>query len=169
MYSIILIEASYRTDKTYDSPIKAERSATRLKVLYFSVAFAILMIEVFAANQPYQALTVSACTSGIVDKTPGQAFTVEITFKNTGRTNGTWSVNVAFEGEKWTWTGTPQNLTLKPDKDRTLIWQGEVPTNATIDSVARLIVYYDDSFSALNWWIHVVPAANLAITSSTVK
>lgn len=140
-----------------------------MKTLYFSLALALLMIGVFAANPPYQTLTVSACTSGIVDKTPGQAFTVEITFKNTGRTNGTWSVNIAFEGEKWTSIGTSQNLTLKPDKDRTLTWQGEVPSNATLDSVARLIVYYDDSFSALNWWIHVVPAANLAITSSTVR
>lgn len=127
------------------------------------------MIGVLTANQPNEILTVSACGNGTVDKIPAQAFTVEITFKNTGKTDGTWSINVAFEGEEWIWIGTPQNLTLEPDKAKTLTWNGEVPANGTVDSVARLVVYYGDSFKALNWWIHVVPAAELAITSSTVK
>jgi hypothetical protein len=30
-------------------------------------------------------------------------------------------------------------------------------------------VYYDDSFKALNWWIHVVPGAELTIKSSSVE
>lgn len=140
-----------------------------MKMLYFSVAILMLMIGVLAANQPNEILMVSACASRIVDKTTGQAFTVEIAFKNTGKTDGTWSVNVAFEGEKWVWIGAPQNLTLEKDETRTLTWQGEIPANGTVDSVARLVVYYDDSFTALNWWIHVVPPAELAITSSTVK
>ena len=94
---------------------------------------------------------------------------MKITFKNTGKTVGTWSVNKAFKGEKWTWTGTPQILTLKPCKTKTLTWNGTVPSDAPIDSVARLIVYYDNSFVPLDWWIHVVPGAELTITSSTVE
>jgi hypothetical protein len=94
---------------------------------------------------------------------------VEIVFKNTGSTVGNWSVNVAFEGEKWTWKDAPQNLTLKASQTKALTWNGKVPEDAPIDSVARLVVYYDDSFIALNWWIHVVPAAELAIASSSVK
>jgi hypothetical protein len=94
---------------------------------------------------------------------------VKITFKNTGKTEGTWSVNIAFEGEKWTWNGTSQTLTLKPCKTKTLTWNGSVPSDAPIDSVARLIVYYDNSFVPLDWWIHVVPGAELTITSSTLE
>jgi len=116
-----------------------------------------------------QSLACLACTCGVVDKAAHETFTVKITFKNTGKTEGTWSVNIAFEGEKWTWTGTPQTLTLKPCKTKTLTWNGSVPSDAPIDSVARLIVYYDNSFVPLDWWIHVVPGAELAITSSTVE
>jgi len=106
---------------------------------------------------------------GVVDKAPGEAFTVKITFKNTGKTEGNWSVNIAFEDASWSQVGTPQNLVLQPEKTATLTWNGIVPVNATINSVARLVVYYDDSFKALNWWIHVVPGAELCIKSSTVE
>ena len=75
---------------------------------------------------------------------------MKITFKNTGKTEGTWSVNIAFEGEKWTWTGTSQALTLKPCKTKTLTWNGSVPCDAPIDSVARRIAYYDNSFAPLD-------------------
>ena len=105
----------------------------------------------------------------VVDKTAGDTFTVKITFKNTGKTTGNWSVNIAFEGDSWSQIGTPQNLVLQPGKTVTLTWNGTVPLNATVDSVARLVVYYDDSFKALNWWIHVVPGAELYIKSSTVE
>lgn len=113
----------------------------------------------------------SACTPscGVVDKAPGEAFIVQIVFKNTGSTVGNWSVNVVFEGEKWTWKGTLQNLTLNASKSKTLTWNGSVPQDAPLDTVARLVVYYDNSFIALNWWIHVIPAAELTVTSSTVK
>jgi len=107
--------------------------------------------------------------NGVVDKAPGDAFIVEIAFKNTGTTDGSWSLNIAFEGEKWNWSGTSQNMTLKPNHSKTLTWNGTVPASALIDSVARLIVYYDDSYKPLDWWIHVVPGAELTITSSTVK
>jgi len=114
---------------------------------------------VFAHNQQ----------DGVVDKAAGDDFTVKITFKNTGSTEGNWSVNIAFEDEVWSQVGTPQNLTLKPGETETLTWTGAVPANATVDSVARLVVYYNDSFKALNWWIHVVPGAELSIRSSSVE
>ena len=114
---------------------------------------------VFAHNQD--------CST--VDKAAGDTFTVKITFKNTGKTEGTWSVNIAFEDNFWSYVGTPQNLTLTPGQTETLVWNGVVPANATVDSVARLVVYYDDLFKALNWWIHVVPGAELSIKSSIVE
>jgi hypothetical protein len=114
---------------------------------------------VFAHNQQ----------DGVVDKAAGDDFTVKIMFKNTGSTEGNWSVNIAFEDEVWSQVGTPQNLTLKPGETETLTWTGAVPANATVDSVARLVVYYNDSFKALNWWIHMVPGAELSIRSSSVE
>lgn len=105
----------------------------------------------------------------IVDKAAGDAFAVKITFKNTGKTVGNWNINTAFEDSSWSQVGTPQNLTLKPGEKTTLAWEGIVPNNATIGSVARLVVYYDDSFKALNCWIHVIPGAELSIESSLVE
>jgi len=140
------------------------------RLALFSLTTAIV---IFIANLSNVGLSnqLLAClpSSGVVDKTAGETFTIEIGFKNTGSTEGSWSVNVAFEGDNWNWGGTSQNLTLKPDKARTLTWNGSVPANAVTDSVARLIVYYDDYSMALNWWIHVVPATELTITSSTVR
>ena len=114
---------------------------------------------VFAHNQD--------CST--VDKAAGGAFTVKITFKNTGKTEGTWSINIAFEDSSWSQVGTPQNLTLAPGETETLMWEGVVPANATVGSTARLVVYYDDSFKALNCWIHVVPGAELSIKSSIIE
>jgi len=116
-----------------------------------------------------QSLACLACGGGVVDKTPCEDFTVKITFRNTGKTGGTWSVNIAFEGEAWSWSGMPETLTLKPCHKETSIWNGDVPEDAPIDSMARLIVYYDDSFVPLDWWIHVVDGAELTITSSVVE
>jgi hypothetical protein len=106
---------------------------------------------------------------GVVDKAPCEAFTVKIAFKNTGTAEGTWAVNIAFEGDAWIWKGTSQMLTLKSGKTKTLTWNGTVPCDAPTDSVARLVVYYNNSYTALNWWIHVVSKAELAITSSSVE
>lgn len=143
----------------------------KFAALSFTIAALILLNNLALTGSGVQASASLACSGGegIVDKAPCAGFTVQIAFKNVGTTEGTWSVNIAFEGEKWTWTGAPQNLTLKPCNTKTLAWSGKVPSNATVGSVARLVVYYDDSFKALNWWIHVVPNAELAITSSTVK
>lgn len=138
---------------------------------FFAATVLIVLLAFSMTNSSAQSLTCLACggDSSVVDKAPREVFTVEIAFKNTGKTEGTWTVNIAFEGEAWNWKGTGQNLTLKPYNMKTLTWTGKVPENAPIDSVGRLVVYYDDSFAALNWWIHVVPNAQLAITSSTVK
>jgi len=141
----------------------------KFAIVWLAVAVLIVMASFSNVGLSNQ---LSACVpscSSTVDKVPGDAFTVEIVFKNTGSTVGNWSVNVAFEGEKWTWKDAPQNLTLKASQTKALTWNGKVPEDAPIDSVARLVVYYDDSFIALNWWIHVVPAAELAIASSSVK
>ena len=105
----------------------------------------------------------------IVDKVAGDEFNVKIEFKNTGKTEGTWSINIAFEDSSWSKVGTPHSLTLTPGQTETLVWEGIVPADAPIGSVARLVVYYDDSFKALNWWIHVVPDAELCIKSSILE
>ncbi|MEM3458454.1 MAG: hypothetical protein QXN36_02350 [Candidatus Bathyarchaeia archaeon] len=135
-----------------------------------AVALVIVLLVSFF-NWATQSFACLACGSegGVVDKTPCEAFTVKITFKNTGTAEGTWFINIAFEGNAWNWSGTQQTLTLKPSKTKTLSWNGRVPFNAPVDSVARLIVYYNDSYTALNWWIHVVSGAELSITSSTVE
>ncbi|MEM2117598.1 MAG: hypothetical protein QW386_01085 [Candidatus Bathyarchaeia archaeon] len=135
-----------------------------------AVALVIVLLVSFF-NSTAQSLACLACGSegGVVDKTPCETFTVKIAFKNAGTAEGTWFINIAFEGNAWTWSGTQQTLTLKPSKTKTLSWNGSVPCNAPVDSVARLIVYYNDSYTALNWWIHVVSGAELSITSSTVE
>jgi hypothetical protein len=127
------------------------------------------MVSFASFGSDSQQLVCLACGGGVIDKALYEAFVVKVSFKNTGRGDGVWSVNVAFEGEFWTWSGTPQTLILKPNQRKTLTWNGTVPCDATIGSVARLIVYYNDSFVALDWWIHVVPNAELTITSGTVE
>jgi hypothetical protein len=142
--------------------------------LMFLVAVLVVVAVNYSLTDSRSSLTFAHNSQdGVVDKTQGGAFTVKITFKNTGQTEGNWSVNIAFEGDFWSQVGTAQNLALKSGNSKTLVWNGVVPANATIGSVARLVVYYSDgsidSFKALNWWIHVVPGAELSITSSTVE
>ena len=134
------------------------------------VAVLVVVIINFSANDTSNSLVFAHNQQdGIVDKAAGDSFMVTITFKNTGKTDGTWSINVAFEGDSWSQVGTPKNLTLKAGETETLTWNGVVPANATVGSVARLVVYYDDGFKALNWWIQVVPGAELSIRSSIVE
>ena len=141
----------------------------RFALLWFAVTVLIAMSGFSNVGLSNQLSACAPSCSGVIDKAPSDSFIVEIVFKNTGTTVGNWSVNVAFEGEKWSWSGAAQNLMLKPDKSKTLTWNGTVPANAPIDSMDRLVVYYDSSHTSLDWWIHVVPGAELAITSSTVK
>jgi len=108
--------------------------------------------------------------TNIVDKMQGETFTVKVTFRNTGDATGTWKINVSFEGESsWSWQGTPQTLTLKPDKTTSLTWTGSVPENASVGSTARLIVYFNDEFAPQNWWIHVLAGAELEVVHSEVS
>jgi hypothetical protein len=137
--------------------------------LLFLIAVLVVVVVNFSVTDTSNALTFAHTEDGVVNKAPGGAFTVKITFKNTGETDGNWSVNIAFEDSSWVQVGTPKNLTLKSGSTETLTWNGVVPANATVNSVARLVVYYDDSFKPLNWWIHVVPCAELTIKSSTVE
>ncbi|NWG11588.1 hypothetical protein HXY33_07605 [Candidatus Bathyarchaeota archaeon] len=142
----------------------------RKHVLLFGSVTMLILVSFSVVTLGNKALTCLACEAegGVVDKMPCESFKVKIIFKNTGKTEGKWSVNIAFEGEAWIWSGTPQTLTLKPSKAKTLTWNGTVPCDAQVDSVARLIVYYNDSFNAIDWWIHVTSGAELTITSSTV-
>jgi hypothetical protein len=146
------------------------RMAKKYALLALVAVLVVVAVSFSVTDTGNSALAfVSNCQDGVVDKAAGDDFTVTITFKNTGKTEGTWSVNIAFEDETWSQVGTPQNLTLEPGETKTLTWNGVVPANATVGSVARLVVYYDDGFKALNWWIHVVPGAELTIKSSTVE
>ncbi len=99
----------------------------------------------------------------------GESFEVEITFKNKGTREGSWRIAVAFESEAWNWAGEQRDLALEPDERETLTWEGIMPDDAIVDSVARLIVYFDNEFEALNWWIQVLPGAELAIVDSRVS
>ncbi|MEM4703494.1 MAG: hypothetical protein QXJ02_00270 [Candidatus Bathyarchaeia archaeon] len=138
-------------------------------LLFLNAVVLALLLNISVIGSENQSLFCYACEGGVVNKAAGETFTVEIKFKNVGSTEGTWSVNVAFEGEKWTWTATPKNLTLKAGQTRILTWKGNVSPNAPVGSISRLVVYYGDYFQALNWWILVVENAELAITSSIVR
>ncbi|MEM3377679.1 MAG: hypothetical protein QXV09_01110 [Candidatus Bathyarchaeia archaeon] len=140
---------------------------------YIIAAFvAVLVVAAvhLAMTEEGSALTL-ANTYGdtVVNKIPGAPYKVSITFKNTGATEGIWVVNIALEGDIWSQAGTPKTLRLRAGESATLTWNGTVPANAPVDSVARLVVYYDDSFKALNWWIRIVSAAQLAIQSSSLE
>jgi hypothetical protein len=120
--------------------------------------------------QPTQAESLNIDTSceGIVEKRVGEVFTIKVVFKNKGTGDGSWRVSVAFENEDWTWKGEEQPLSLESQARETLSWEGTVPDTAAVDSLARLIVYYDNDFMRQNWWIHVTPSPELAILHSQV-
>lgn len=140
----------------------------RFVVLFLSIAImaVIVNLSLTGANDSIEC---STDTPGVVFKARGDDFTVKITFENIGKTEGNWTVAVVFEGEYWIWKGKSQNLALNAGSNKTLTWNGLVPENATISSMARLVVYYGDSFKALDWWIQIVPSAELSIQSSTVE
>ena len=147
-----------------------ERRMAKKYALLFLTAVLVVVVISFSLSDTGNSLVFAHnqdCST--VYKAAGEAFTVKITFKNIGKTEGMWSVNIAFEDNSWSQVGTPQSLTLQAGQTKTLTWNGDVPVNATVGSVARLVVYYDNSFKALNWWIHVVPSAELTIESSIVE
>ena len=144
------------------------RMAKKHALLFLSIALLVIIIS-FSVTSANDSLLVSSSEKGAVDKTRGESFKVEVTFKNTGQTEGNWSVNVVFEGDFWIWKGTPRTLTLDDGDTKVLSWTGNVPANAKVNSVARLVVYYDDSFKALDWWIHVVSGGELTVKSSFLE
>jgi hypothetical protein len=137
-------------------------------LLFVSVAILVAVVVNFSMAGANDSIAVSSQDTGVVQKGRGDAFTVTITFENSGRDPGSWTVNVVFEGSSWSWKGTAKTLALDGNEKKSLVWNGVVPANAAINSVARLVVYYDDSFKALDWWIHVVPASELNIKESCV-
>ena len=140
------------------------------KYVFLFLAIALVAVIVnLSLTRATDSIEFSTHNNGVITKANGEDFTVKVTFKNTGKTQGSWSVNVVFEGDAWIWKGTTQNLALNAGSTKTLTWDGMVPDNATINSVARLVVYYDDSYKALDWWIQVVPGAELSIQSSYVQ
>lgn len=139
-----------------------------LILLIFTLLVIVIVNVLWSENATSLVLSYSQKES-VVNKIPGEDFSVEIKFENIGKNEGKWNINVAFESEFWSYAGEPQILELEAGKSETLEWGGTVPENANLDSIARLVVYYDDSFEALEWWIHVVPSAELAIKSSKVK
>jgi len=138
-------------------------------LLLFAVTVIMVAVTFSVISFADSSLSCSTCNDAVVDKRQCEAFTVKITFKNTGSTDGTWIVNIALEGNSWSWHGTPQELTLKANSTKTMVWNGSVPCNAAVYSVARLVAYYDDSFERLNWWVRVVSGAEIAIISSTLE
>ena len=143
--------------------------ARKYAILLFSALLIFVVISI-SLNDSVNSLVLSASQKeGFVNKAAGDPFTVEIEFQNTGKTEGDWSINIAFEGKSWFQSGIAQNLQLGVGKKETLTWNGFVPEDATPGSVARLVVYYDDSYKALDWWIQVTPNAELTIKSSSVE
>jgi hypothetical protein len=137
------------------------------------IVFLSAMLIIVMFNLPFtsanDSLELTEKSNKIVENVQGETFIVEIEFKNTGKNAGMWNINIVFEGESWNQKGNSQNLELEPNEEKTLEWEGIVPADAPINTVARLVVYYEDSFKALNWWIQVVPGAELTIKSSCVK
>lgn len=128
----------------------------------------LIIIQNFQATQAIP-LEVEPCCGGTVEKKPGDPFTVKISFKNKGTTYGHWRVAITFEGDYWTWKGEERLLVLDPRETETITWEGTVPKDAQLDSVGRLVVYYDDSFELMRWWIQVVSDAELGIIYSRVS
>jgi hypothetical protein len=146
-----------------------QKNAVAAAAFIVILAFAVLCTVYLYKPAQAASLDYETTCSGIVDKKPGESFTVKITFKNKGTTAGAWNATITFEGDEWVWEAGKKQFTLEPDEKKTLAWEGSVPEEAAVDSMARLIVYYSDEYAALSWWIHVVSGAELAIVDSKVS
>src|SRR4030043_2052364 len=93
-------------------------------VLFLSIALLTVVVLNFSMAGANDSVAFSSQEKGVVEKARGDAFTVTITFQNTGRAEGNWSVNVVFEGDSWSWKGTPKNLTLDGEAKKTFVWKG---------------------------------------------
>ncbi len=137
-----------------------------------AAAIALLLLSTVEISGSTLACPLDVATGsggGTVEKRRGESFTTSVTLRNTGTTRRSWNVAVAFEGNVWNWEGNQRTLDLRPGKQQSLSWEGCVPEEAEVGSVARLVVYYDDSCAALDWWILVVSGETLEIVQSTVS
>ncbi len=132
------------------------------------LTFGILSVANLLLPTQAESLNMETRCKGTVKKRAGESFSVKIVFKNKDNVNGTWRITVVFEGEKWFWKGEEKQLALDPFEKETLTWEGTVPEDAETDSIARLVVYYDNNYAPLDWWIHVVAYPELSITYSQV-
>src|SRR4030042_1443023 len=90
--------------------------------LLFLVAVLVVVAVNFSVTDTSSSLTFATNQNdSIVEKAAGDAFTVKITFKNTGKTGGSWGINIAFEDKSWSQVGAPQNLTLEAGETETMI------------------------------------------------
>ena len=127
---------------------------SKYAMILVSAALLAVVVLNFAVAGATENMTITSQNNGVVLKNKGDSFTVSITFQNTGSTDGSWTVNVVFEGN-WVWKGTDKSLlTLNANEKKTLVWTGTVPNNVpTIFFIARLVVYYGDGYKVLDWWI----------------
>jgi hypothetical protein len=146
-----------------------EKTLKKKLIIIILSVLTLLVLFNLSFTSANDVLEVKEKTGKVVEKIQGETFTVEIDFKNIGKNDGTWNINIVFEGDYWSQEGVAQNIELKPNEEKKLTWTSNVPNNAPINTLARLVVYYEDSFIALNWWILVTPDAELAITSSCLK
>jgi hypothetical protein len=145
------------------------KKTTLTAAIIICALLATLSTSYFFKPSKGASLNFDVLCSGTVDKKPGESFTVKITFKNKGTTDGTWNTTVTFEGDYWIWKGEKKELVLESDEKETLMWEGNVPVDAEVDSIARLVVYHDGDYVALNWWIHVISGAELCVVDSKVS
>ena len=113
-------------------------------------------------------LDVEIKRGGAIEKKPKESFIVKVTFRNKGDSMGVWRASVTFEGD-WIWKGEQRLVTLKGESKKTLTWKGEVPEVTSPGGIARLIVYYDNKFASLDWWICVTHDENLCVVDSRVS
>jgi hypothetical protein len=71
----------------------------------FSIILLIVLLN-FSITTASNSIVLTSHQKGVVDKNAGDGFKVEVSFKNTGKTQGSWSVSVVFEGASWVWKGT---------------------------------------------------------------
>jgi len=69
----------------------------RLALLSLALITIVVTLSFSSMGSDNQSLACLACMCGVVDKAAQESFTVKITFKNTGKTEGTWSVNIPLK------------------------------------------------------------------------
>jgi hypothetical protein len=139
--------------------------ASKKRFLAVTAIALAIVVACFLLTSATEVLAISSNDKIVVHKSAGECFTVKLIFRNAGSSQNSWSVNVAFEGDSWNWAGSAQNLTLNGYESKTLTWTGTVPANASANSIARLVVYYNDSFKALNYWIFVPSQPDLSVSA----